>query len=60
MWRPISKRARRQNALSQLGREAPEDLHSVREVDLLSFKYALRHYRSDDKPLPAWLTRFPR
>lgn len=58
--RPQVYRDKRQKALSQLGREDPESLHSVRAVDLLSFKYALLHYRSDDKPLPAWLTRFPR
>jgi hypothetical protein len=58
--RPRVYREQRQAALSQLGREAPEDLHSVREVDLLSYKYALMHYQADDKPLPAWLTRFPR
>lgn len=58
--RPQVYRDKRQRALSQLGREDPEALHSVRAVDLLSYKYALMHYRSDDKPLPAWLTRFPR
>lgn len=58
--RPQVYRDKRQRALSQLGREEPEALHSVRAVDLLSYKYALQHYRSDDKPLPAWLTRFPR
>lgn len=58
--RPQVYRDKRQRALSQLGREDPEMLHSVRAVDLLSFKYALLHYWSDDKPLPAWLTRFPR
>lgn len=58
--RPQVYRDKRQRALAQLGREDPESLQSVREVDLLSFKYALQHYRSDGKPLPAWLTRFPR
>jgi hypothetical protein len=58
--RPQVYRQQRQKTLAQLGREDPEALHSVREVDLLSFKYALQHYQSDDKPLPAWLTRFPR
>lgn len=58
--RPQVYRQQRQKTLAQLGREDPEALHSVREVDLLSFKYALQHYSSDDKPLPAWLTRFPR
>jgi hypothetical protein len=58
--RPQVYRDKRQRALAQLGREDPEALHSVRAVDLLSFKYALLHYWSDDKPLPAWLTRFPR
>lgn len=58
--RPQVFRDKRQRALAQLGREDPDALHSVRAVDLLSFKYALLHYWSDDKPLPAWLTRFPR
>jgi hypothetical protein len=58
--RPQKYREMRQHALGQLGREDPEALQSVREVDLLSFKYALRHYSRDDKSLPVWLTRFPR
>ncbi|NUS14079.1 MAG: hypothetical protein HOY69_22180 [Streptomyces sp.] len=58
--RPRKYREMRQHSLAQLRREAPEDLQSVRAVDLLSFKYAIRHYRSDDKPLPIWLRRFPR
>lgn len=58
--RPRVYRDKRQRALAQLGREDPEALHSVRAVDLLSFKYALLHYWSDDKPLPAWLIRFPK
>jgi hypothetical protein len=58
--RPQVYRQQRQKTLAQLGREEPEALQSVRAVDLLSYKYALLHYRSDDKPLPAWLTRFPR
>ncbi|MDH6448227.1 hypothetical protein M2155_000635 [Streptomyces sp. SAI-119] len=58
--RPQVYRDKRQRALAQLGREDPDALHSVRAVDLLSFKYGLLHYWSDDKPLPAWLTRFPR
>lgn len=58
--RPQIYRQQRQKTLTQLGREDPESLHSVREVDLLSFKYALQHYQADGKPLPAWLTRFPR
>ncbi|MFF0166772.1 hypothetical protein [Streptomyces prasinus] len=58
--RPQVYRDKRQRALAQLGREEPEALHSVRAVDLLSYKYALLHYWADDKPLPAWLTRFPR
>ncbi|MCM8552273.1 hypothetical protein [Streptomyces sp. STCH 565 A] len=58
--RPQVYREKRQLALGQLGREEPQALQSVRSVDLLSFKYALMHYWSEDKPLPAWLTRFPR
>lgn len=58
--RPRVYREQRQGALSQLGREEPEDLHSVRAVDLLSFKYALQHYGGEGKPLPDWLVRFPR
>ncbi|MGX1254139.1 hypothetical protein RKD48_006650 [Streptomyces ambofaciens] len=58
--RPQVYREKRQLALGQLGREEPQALQSVRAVDLLSFKYALMHYWSENKPLPAWLTRFPR
>ena len=58
--RPQVYRDKRQRALAQLGREDPDALRSVREVDLLSFKYALQHYHDDDKPLPTWLIRFPR
>ncbi|MFF3094186.1 hypothetical protein [Streptomyces cyaneofuscatus] len=58
--RPRIYREQRQKTLSQLGSEAPEDLHSVRSVDLLSYKYALLHYAREGKPLPDWLTRFPR
>jgi hypothetical protein len=58
--RPRKYREMRQHSLAQLGREDPEDLRSVRAVDLLSFKYAIRHYHGDDKPLPVWLRRFPR
>ncbi|WP_127468689.1 hypothetical protein [Streptomyces sp. B27] len=57
--RPRIYREQRQKTLSQLAVEAPEDLHSVREVDLLSYKYALMHYAREGKPLPDWLTRFP-
>lgn len=57
--RPQIYRQQRQRTLAQLGREDPAALHSVRAVDLLSYKYALMHYRQDGKPLPAWLTRFP-
>ncbi|EGE40820.1 hypothetical protein GTY83_07190 [Streptomyces sp. SID4928] len=58
--RPRIYRKQRQKTLSQLGSEAPEDLHSVRAVDLLSYQYALQHYAREGKPLPDWLTRFPR
>lgn len=58
--RPRVYREQRQKTLAQLGREDPEALHSVRDVDLLSFKYALQHYGSEGKPLPDWLVRFPR
>ncbi|MFD3999889.1 hypothetical protein [Streptomyces rubiginosohelvolus] len=58
--RPRIYREQRQRTLSQLAEEAPEDLHSVRAVDLLSYKYALLHYAREGKPLPDWLTRFPR
>ncbi|MFD5940245.1 hypothetical protein [Streptomyces griseus] len=58
--RPRIYREQRQKTLSQLAVEAPEDLHSVREVDLLSYKYALLHYAREGRPLPDWLTRFPR
>ncbi|MFF7411621.1 hypothetical protein [Streptomyces lydicus] len=52
----------RQKAIGQLERESPALLKgsdSVREVDLLSFKYSLQHYSRDGKTLPAWLVRFP-
>jgi hypothetical protein len=55
--RPQVYRDKRQRALAQLQREAPDDLHSVRAVDLLSYKYALLHYA--EKGLPNWLVRFP-
>jgi len=55
--RPQVYRDKRQRALSQLQREAPDELHSVRSVDLLSYKYALLHYA--EKGLPTWLVRFP-
>ncbi|GGJ87037.1 hypothetical protein GCM10011583_18310 [Streptomyces camponoticapitis] len=58
--RPRIYREQRQAALAQLGREKPDDLRSVRAVDMLSFKYALQHYGGDGKPLPDWLVRFPR
>jgi hypothetical protein len=58
--RPQVYRDKRQRALAQLGREDREALHSVRAVDLLSYKYALLHYRKGNKPLPTWLTQFPR
>ena len=50
----------RNDAISQLQREAPLILKgpdSVREIDLLSYKYALQHYA--EKGLPTWLIRFP-
>lgn len=61
--RPRIYREQRQAAIGQLERENPGLLKgpsSVREVDLLSYKYALQHYSGDDKPLPDWLVRFPR
>lgn len=58
--RPQVYRKQRQKTLAQLGREDPDSLRSVREVDLLSFKYALQHYNREGKPLPAWLIRFPK
>jgi hypothetical protein len=50
----------RNDAIGQLQREAPLLLKgpdSVREIDLLSYKYALQHYA--EKGLPPWLVRFP-
>ena len=50
----------RNDAIGQLQREAPLLLKgpdSVREIDLLSYKYALLHYA--EKGLPTWLVRFP-
>lgn len=58
--RPRIYREQRQKALAQLGREAPQDLRSVRAVDLLSFMYGLQHYAGEGKPVPDWLARFPR
>lgn len=58
--RPRVYRECRQAAISQLQREAPALLkgpHSVREIDLLSYKYGLQHYAKAG--LPAWLVRFP-
>jgi hypothetical protein len=55
--RPQVYRDKRQRALAQLGREDRHALHSVRAVDLLSYKYALLHYA--EKGLPTWLVRFP-
>lgn len=60
--RPRIYREQRQSAIGQLERENPALLRgpsSVREVDLLSYKYALQHYSRDDKALPDWLVRFP-
>lgn len=54
----------RNRAISQLDHETPETLagpDGPRELDLLAFKYALQHYgRDPEKPLPKWLTTFPR
>ena len=50
----------RNEAISQLQQEDPAILKSpdsVRVIDLLSYKYALKHYA--EKGLPAWLIRFP-
>ncbi|MFD8545617.1 hypothetical protein [Streptomyces sp. NPDC059649] len=61
--RPRVYRDQRQSALGQLERDSPATLKgpdSARAVDLLSYKYALQHYTSEGKPVPDWLTRFPR
>ncbi|WP_406730922.1 hypothetical protein [Streptomyces sp. NBC_01794] len=58
--RPRVYRECRQAAIGQLQREDPALLkgqHSVREIDLLSYKYALQHYAKGGPP--AWLVRFP-
>lgn len=34
--------------------------HGVRDVDLLSFMYALQHYAASEQGLPGFLTTFPR
>lgn len=58
--RPVVYRRCRNDAIGQIKRESPRILKgadSVREIDLLSFKYALQHYA--EKGLPTWLVRFP-
>ncbi len=58
--RPRAYRDCRNNAIGQIRRESPDVLksqRSVREIDLLSYKYALLHYA--DSGLPSWLVRFP-
>lgn len=60
--RPKVYRDSRNNAISQLKKQDPAILrgpHSVREIDLLSYKYALRHYAPVASGLPSWLIRFP-
>lgn len=60
--RPKVYRDSRNNAISQLKNENPALLKgpdSVREIDLLSYKYALRHYAPTASGLPSWLVRFP-
>lgn len=58
--RPRVYRDSRNSAIGQIRRESPAVLkgsRSVREIDLLSYKYALLHYA--DSGLPSWLVRFP-
>jgi hypothetical protein len=54
----------RNAAISQLDKHDPETLKgpdAPRYLDLLSFKYALQHYgRDPERPLPMWLTTFPK
>lgn len=54
----------RNDAIRQLDGIDPEILKGPdgpRELDLLSFKYALQYYgRDPGKPLPLWLTTFPK
>ncbi|MFE3206410.1 hypothetical protein [Embleya sp. NPDC059237] len=62
--RPKIYRACRQHALSQIGAEpgGKEQLSrdgGVRLVDLLSYKYALRHYDTTAARMPDWLVRLP-
>jgi len=64
--RPSMHRQKRYQAREQLKREKPMVLRgprSVRELDLLTFKYGLQHYYNPDRlsyGIPAWLRRFPR
>lgn len=64
--RPDVHRKRRLDARDQLKREDPASLKgpgSVRTLDLLTFKWGLRHYFDRDKEscgIPTWLRRFPR
>lgn len=58
--RPRVYRDCRNAAIGQLRREGPTILKSpdaVREIDLLSYKYALQHYAENGPP--PWLVRFP-
>ncbi len=57
--RPRIFRECRQAAIRQLQEKDPQTLkrsYGVRDIDLLSYKYALQHYAPD---WPAWLIRFP-
>lgn len=58
--RPRVYRDCRRDAISQLQREnsaIAKGPDAVREIDLLSYKYALQHYAEGG--LPPWLVRFP-
>lgn len=61
--RPRKYREFRRSAMEQLNDKDPWTVkgeHGVRDVDLLSYMYALQHYAKSEQGLPAFLTTFPR
>jgi hypothetical protein len=61
--RPRKYRDFRRSAMQQLNKMDPWKVkgeHGVRDVDELSFLYALQHYAKSEQGLPAFLTTFPK
>lgn len=61
--RPRMYRDFRRSAMQQLNEKNPwivKGQHGVRDVDELSFLYALQHYAKSETGLPAFLTTFPK